>query len=154
MVEGDGSLEAVHLGVISNLTLSREAKVEKELARRFVAVVAQIPCPLNRAAHTAIELEVFLDQFLPFAKERVVAQDSLLPNKVGPLMPGYDLAPSNLPFMGRPIRTGIRNCLRAGRDLAPGLGINGELHASYAICNYVAKKAGPKKSIFREPPPT
>ena len=56
--------------------------------------------------------------------------------------------------MGRAIQTPVKNLLRAGRDLAPGLGINGELHTAYALCQKIAKSAGPKKSLFREPPPT
>ena len=154
VLEPNNPLKTVSVGVFDNLTLTSNATTDTALAKRFAVIVAQSPCSLERGAHTAVELEVFLDQFLPFAKSRVVAHDNLLPNKVGPIAPAYELDTNFKPFMGRSIQTGIRNCLRAGRDLAPGLGLNGELHTGYSICNWVAKKAGPKRSLFREPPPT
>lgn len=154
VLDRDGPLKTVIVGVYDRLEGITPDNGKNHLAKRFAVVMAQSTCPLDRAAHTAVELEVFLDQFLPFAKSRVVSQDVLIPKKIGPIAPAYALNEKNWPFMGRAIQTGIRNCLRSGRDLAPGLGMNGELHTAYAICNLVAKKAGPKKSLFREPPPT
>ena len=155
VLEGDGAIESVLVGVYDNLkSADPQQKKTSAIAKRFAVVVAQSPCKKGRGPHTAVELEVFLDQCLPFAKDRVVTQDVFDGKKGPPICPGYELNTQASPFMGREVQTKIKNLLRAGRDLAPGLGINGELHTAYAVCNKVAKTAGPKKSLFREPPPT
>lgn len=155
ILDDDGPLESVLVGVYDNLkNTDPQQKNVSNLAERFAVVVAQSPCRKGRGLHTTIELEVFLDRCLPFAKNRVVTHDAFDGKQTPPICPGYDLNEESFPFMGRAIQTSIKNLLRAGRDLAPGLGINGELHTAYAVCQKIAKSAGPKKALFREPPPT
>ena len=155
VLEGDGAIDSVMVGVFDNLkSADPQQKKVTALAKRFAVVVAQSPCKKGRGPHTAVELEVFLDQCMPFAKDRIVAQDAFDGQKGPTICPAFELNTETSPFMGRAIQTKVKNVLRAGRDLAPGLGINGELHTAFAVCNKVSKTAGPKKSLFREPPPT
>lgn len=75
-------------------------------------------------------VEAVLNTLMPFAKDAWRAQDVV---DASATCPAYDVKESEHPFGGRRPRTAFKNLFRAGRDLAPAWGTDGEVAAAKSV---------------------
>jgi hypothetical protein len=94
------------------------------LDEQLVCVVA--------TAHTKepAEIEAVLNTLMPFATDACRARDVV---DASAACPAYDVKESEHPFGGRRPRTAFKNLVRAGRDLAPIWGMDGELVSAHSV---------------------
>jgi hypothetical protein len=120
------------VGVYSGAPL-REGHKNVGVDDTLVAVVAATTCAAGKAAAAAAEVEAALERLLPFAKEQLKARDALVGGPARTALPRWAVVESEHPLMGRRPQTPFANLLRAGRDLVPGLGVEGELMAARSV---------------------
>lgn len=99
----------------------------------LVALVAGTVCAEGKSEAAAASVEAALDALLPFAKSHVKARDVIVGANARAALPQWSVVESEHPVMGRRPQTPFANLLRAGRDLVPGLGVDGELVAAKAV---------------------
>lgn len=107
----------------------KNARVDESL----VAIVAGTVCPEGRSEAAAASVEAALDALLPFAKQKVKSRDVITGVNARAALPQWAVVESEHPVLGRRPQTSFANLLRAGRDLVPGLGVEGELVAARAV---------------------
>ena len=74
------------------------------------------------------------ERLLPFAISKRLAEDTISNEEANWIWPQFKAQGKGLNRLdGRPIYTPISNLLRAGRDVAPALGIDGEIAVAEAI---------------------
>ncbi|HEY4220638.1 MAG TPA: hypothetical protein VGO62_04830, partial [Myxococcota bacterium] len=126
---------AVLVGVYAGAPL-REGQKATGVDESLVAVVASSTAPAN-------EIDDVLDRLLPFAKQHVKAQDTV---KASAALPSYSVVESEHPLGGRRPQTPYANLLRAGRDLAPALGLDGEIITARAVASVAEHILGAHKN--------
>ncbi len=89
-------------------------------------------------------IEEVLGRLLPFARNAARAADVV---DVSAMCALYELKDSEHVLGGRRPRTPWKNLVRAGRDLAPGWGTDGELIAARSVFTLV-------DHVFPKPPKT
>lgn len=94
------------------------------LDEQLLALVATAP------TDDARWLEDQLGRLLPFTREHLRARDAV---DAAPVHAAFVVKDSEHPLMGRRPRTPFPNLVRAGRDLCPGFGIDGELVAARSV---------------------
>lgn len=81
-----------------------------------------------------------MENFLPFAKGQALLSDEISGKKANLAWPRLsNLAAKANQFGGRPMITPLANVIRAGRDLAPDLGIHGEFATGQALAEKATK---------------
>jgi hypothetical protein len=113
---------------------------------RIVAIVAAVKTTNDDAtSETALRIEERLTSLMPFVEPHIVARDRLLGDSAWCALPSY-LATGDANELGgcRPM-TGFKNLARAGRDLAPRLGLEGEIAAAPAVAALVDEALGKKR---------
>jgi hypothetical protein len=99
-----------------------------------VAVVFAARCAEGRSEAVADALEERLDDLMPYARQRREAADRIAGDAARLALPSFrEAAPAHHLFGGRRPQTGFLNLFRAGRDLAPALGVDGELAAAKSV---------------------
>ena len=97
---------------------------------------------------TADALERRLERLFPFARDHVVARDRSVGMDAWCALPTYQVSKSSEhPLGGRRPHTGFSNLFRAGRDLAPRLGLAGELAAARSVAGVSLKATGKKAGV-------
>jgi len=92
-----------------------------------------------------------MEQLLPFAKGHALLSDNFTGAKANLAWPRLmNLSTKANHFGGRPMSTPFRNVLRAGRDLAPDLGIHGEFATGLALAEKATKimESQKKRQVF------
>lgn len=134
---GPGAASAVLVGVYAGAPLKEGHSSSKKgaggLDESLVVVTAAAVCKLGEADACAAMVEDVLDRLLPFAKDTRKAHDVLAGGASRSAMPLWVVVDSEHPLEGRRPQTAFANFLRAGRDLVPGLGIEGELLAAKSV---------------------
>jgi phytoene dehydrogenase-like protein len=97
-----------------------------------------------------------LEDFMPFVKEHIKLVDCPWEPLPGAAWKrGYEAmdpvyswnGPSTLELTALPLRTPIKNVFFAGRQVAPGLGLEGEFHVGATIARLI-RKASDKKEFL------
>jgi 2-polyprenyl-6-methoxyphenol hydroxylase-like FAD-dependent oxidoreductase len=101
---------------------------------RLVAVVAAA------ATEDPQRVAATLERLMPFARPRVHSSDVV---DATPFHGRYGVRDAQHPLGGRRPRTPFRNLFRAGRDLVPALGIDGELLAARSVATLVERALPP-----------
>lgn len=107
-----------------------------------VAVVAVAPCAIDDSDAQCEKLDHRLQRLMPYVKSGVVAQDHIFGMDAASILPGYGQSPTNHFLAGRSPATAFSNVARAGRDLAPALGIEVEIASARAVAQYVESRLG------------
>ncbi len=120
----------------------------------LVAVVAMTLCqvgPVQDAERAAELLDQRLGELMPFARQHIKATDRLCGPQAQGIHPLYAavLKPEHI-LLGRRPGTGFVNVFRAGRDLAPPLGVDGELVAAKSVAASVQAAMGVKADAATE----
>lgn len=118
--------------------LDRSANESEDLC----AVVAVAPCPVDESGAECQKLALRLSTLMPFVKKGVVAQDRIFGLEAASILPGYGPSPTSHFLAGRSPESAYTNVARAGRDLAPALGIEGEIASARAISGYIEHRLG------------
>ena len=140
--DGAGSLgSGVLIGIYTGAPL-KEGHKGAGLDESVVAVVAAGLCKVGEAAPCAQAIADLLDRLLPFAKPSRIAHDVLAGGAARAALPQWVVVDSEHPLHGRRPQTAFSNLLRAGRDLIPGLGVEGELLAAQSVAALVAGLLG------------
>lgn len=132
---------AILVGIYTGAPLpegSRGPSVEMTAA----VVVAGTLCPRGRASEASEDLDRALDQLLPFAREQAIARDTVMGAPAQAVLQQWEVVESEHPLGGRRPQTPYKNLLRAGRDLVPGLGVDGELIAAHAVVALAEERLG------------
>ncbi len=109
----------------------------------FVAVVASTLCETGAAQVAAQHLEATLDALLPFASAQVRARDVVAGAIARCALPQWFVdGPAEHPYGGRRPQTAFKNLVRAGRDVVPGLGLDGEIVSARAVAHVVERMLG------------
>lgn len=103
------------------------------LDENLVVVAAAAVCKHGEADACAAAIGEVLDRLLPFAKDSRKAHDALVGGAARAALPQWVVVDSEHPLEGRRPQTAFTNLLRAGRDLVPGMGIEGELLAAKSV---------------------
>ena len=106
------------------------------------AVVAVAPCPLEDSDVECQKLDQRLASLMPFVKKGVVAQDHIWGMEAASILPGYGPSPASHFLAGRSPESAYINVARAGRDLAPALGIEAEIASARSIAGYIENRLG------------
>ncbi|MFZ9888266.1 MAG: hypothetical protein ACO3JL_12260 [Myxococcota bacterium] len=124
-------LPSALLGVYSHPPpLLPSKKMEDDVA----AVVLAARCEDDRSHEVAKRLDERLERLMPFAQRHCEARDHVVGTEAKCAMPTYQPASTaQHSLRGRRPTTPFSNLFRAGRDLAPALGIDGELAAARAV---------------------
>ncbi len=93
----------------------------------------------------ADRLERCLSQLMPFADRARVAHDRVYGADAAVTMPTYRIDDAQNAFGGRSMKTALKNVFRAGRDLCPGLGLEGELSAAMSCARAAESVLGQSK---------
>ena len=104
-----------------------------------VCVVASTHCGGASTQAAAAAVEDQLDSLLPFARGQVAAKDELSGAGVASALCGFVVRQAEHPLFGRRPRLPLDNIFRAGRDLAPAFGVDGELVAARSVASLVEK---------------
>jgi hypothetical protein len=136
---------AVLIGVYGGAPL-KEGHKAAGVDEGLVAIVAATTCPLDTSEAAAASVEGVLDHLLPFAKEQLKARDVVTGVPARAALPQWVVVDSEHPLRGRRPMTPFSNLLRAGRDLVPGLGVEGELLAARSVASVVEELLGANKA--------
>ncbi|MBI1948335.1 MAG: hypothetical protein HYS27_21790 [Deltaproteobacteria bacterium] len=98
-----------------------------------VAVVAGTVCEAGGAERAAQDVSFLLDRLMPFARDLARTRDLVFGPAARAALPHWNVVDSEHLLGGRRPMTPFANLLRAGRDLAPGFGIDGEIAAARAV---------------------
>jgi hypothetical protein len=129
-----------------SLHQSFDTQLESE---RAIAVLAMwTDAPNVQDTHKALEEHV--NRLLPFALESCIHKDLIRGDEANFIWPQFVSSGKNLnAFMGRSLHTPIANVLRAGRDVAPALGVDGEITVALAATKAAhAMLHKPERSLF------
>lgn len=138
LLSDDPALPTSLVSVVEDLPPAPDAKQKRR--PDVVAVIASVRCDAERSHDVAYALEARLEELMPFAKERAEARDILTGDDAR--LPHLAFgAPDEAqhPFGGRRPQTGYANLFRAGRDLVPALGLDGELAAARGVATAVGR---------------
>lgn len=140
VLSDDASLPTAVLGVYERLPPAQDLKRRAPVDEETVAVVIAARCASGESELLARRLEERLEELLPFAKSRCEARDHIVGEAAQQAMPTYR-PPEEAQHLlaGRRPHTGYVNLFRAGRDLAPVLGVDGELAAARAVAAAVQR---------------
>jgi phytoene dehydrogenase-like protein len=158
---GDGLDNAVFLQVLPALKEGRKgggekvAQGESAADERVVCASAFVPAGLGEAAlrENAARLREAVAEAIPFFERHLVAESAPLladPERAGmsqvhPLYLSEGEDP--LGIAGLPVRSPWKNLLFAGREVVPGLGIEGEFYAGIQAAGHVAAMLGAKNAL-------
>lgn len=133
----DASLPTAVLSIYDRLPPAPDAKKRND---DVVAVVLSARCEEGRSHELAHALEARLEALMPYAKKRCEARDLITGDAARQAMPAYRSPdPSQHSLGGRRPHTGYGNLFRAGRDLVPALGVDGELAAARSVAAAVQR---------------
>lgn len=118
---------------------------KQETDAGMVAAVAIAPCAIDESERIADHVASRLQAFLPFAEGALLAEDRMTGQEAADVRPGFAAAAEPNLLGGRPLATPYANVVRAGRDLTPALGIEGEFAAARAISQLCARALGVSK---------
>ena len=108
----------------------------------LVGIVAAARSPKKEEGSTLSEYIVqTVGGIMPFSLSHAVAADEITGQRAWNLLPSF--APedgAHVLLRGRSPRTGFQNLFRAGRDIAPAMGLEGELSASRSISESISSK--------------
>lgn len=137
VLSDDDALPTSVLSVYEHLPAARDAKKRDD---DVVAVVMSARCAGIGSHELAHRLEARLEELMPYAKMRCEARDHITDDAARQAMPSYR-APSEPQHLlgGRRPHTAYPNLFRAGRDLAPVLGVDGELASARAVAGAVQR---------------
>jgi hypothetical protein len=114
---------------------------------RVVALVAAAKSSANEpVAETADRIEARLNKLLPFVEPDIVARDRLVGDAAWRALPSYQSNGDANELGGCRPMTGFKNVARAGRDLAPRLGLEGEIAAAPSVAAVVEEALGKKRA--------
>lgn len=111
----------------------REGHKTTGLDDTCVAVVAGAACEAGASERTAQDLNGWLDRLLPFARDVARTRDLVVGEAARAALSQWKVDDTEHLLGGRRPMTPYANLLRAGRDLVPGLGVDGELAAARAV---------------------
>ncbi|MCC7071278.1 MAG: hypothetical protein IT383_08145 [Deltaproteobacteria bacterium] len=111
-----------------------------------VAVVAATLCESGAGERAAQEVSFLLDRLMPFARDLARTRDLVFGAPARAALPSWSVVESEHLLGGRRPMTPYANLLRAGRDLVPGLGIDGELAAARAVATAAEAPLGRRTS--------
>jgi hypothetical protein len=114
------------LGVFRNLPLIEERKQVKK-DESVLAVVAVSRAPAGQSEGVAEKLDARLNDLMPYAKKERIAHDRFFGEQAQAAFPAFASAVEGNLLGGRGVQTPLKNLVRAGRDLVPALGVEGEL---------------------------
>ena len=157
---GGGAGDAILLQVLPALRGSRKGLVEPSGHERVLTAGAFVPVRGREqegelVAAEAARLRKAVGAFLPFFERHVVHESvPLLAAESGRrgsrllAHPLYEVRPHRvLGVAGLPTRSAVKNLFFAGREVVPGLGLEGEFHAAAqaadAVEAWLGKKARP-----------
>jgi hypothetical protein len=136
VLSDDDDVPTALLGVYADLPPAPGEKQQKR--DDVVAVVLSARCAAGQSSEVGYALDARLERLLPFARERAVARDVVTGDVARLALPGYrEVEPGQHALGGRRPHTGFANLFRAGRDLVPCLGLDGELAAAHAVATAV-----------------
>lgn len=122
----------VLLGLYAGAPL-KEGHKTTGLDETSVAVVAGAWCEAGASERTAQELDAWLDRLMPFARDVARTRDLVVGEPARAALSPWQVVDSEHLLGGRRPMTPYANLLRAGRDLVPALGVDGELTAARAV---------------------
>ena len=108
----------------------------------LVAVVALARAALGESARVADEVEARLEALMPFARGSVVAHDHITGDDAAYALPAFRSSEEAHLLGGRRPSTPFANVARAGRDVAPVLGVEGELAVARSVAALVQQALG------------
>lgn len=132
---------AVLIGIYEGAPL-REGHKAVGVDDSMVALVAATTCAVGQADAAAAAVEATLDALLPFARASVRVSDRLVGDVARSALQTWTVVKSEHPLHGRRPQTPYRNLLRAGRDLVPAFGPEGELIAARAVASCAERILG------------
>ncbi|MDA0713095.1 MAG: hypothetical protein O2897_03805 [bacterium] len=114
----------------ANLHQTIEKQPENNLA-----LIVMANWTLEGDSHSGLQLlKKSAKQLFPFALHQRLAEDVIKDEEANYIWPKFSSGGKGANrLQGRPIKTPIANLLRAGRDVAPCLGINGEICIAEAV---------------------
>lgn len=136
---------AVLVGVFAGASLKQGHKTTG-IDDTSVAVVAATACASAAAEQTAQEVSFLLDRLMPFARDLARTRDLVFGATARAVLQSWQVVESEHLLGGRRPMTPYANLLRAGRDLVPGLGIDGELAAARAVASAAESPLGRRQS--------
>lgn len=138
------------LSVFKNLQPS--ASEERKKGQRatnndYVGVIAASRTPVNVDAPSfSSYIEAVVHEVMPFSLQYAKASDDIVGQRAWNALPSYTAQDgAHTLLRGRSPRTGFQNLYRAGRDIAPSMGLAGELSTARSICEGIATKLLPSK---------
>ena len=135
LVLGADGIPPVLIGLYQGAPLSDIGK-DSHLSDDTIAVVG------TAIVKDSSLVDAALRRVLPFAHGKARATDVV---DAGAVCGHYDVKDSEHPLEGRRPRTALKNLFRAGRDLAPAWGMDGELAAARSVAALI-ESAFPKQS--------
>ena len=158
---GSGTGEAVLLQVLPALRSGKKGAGEPSPGDRVLTAGAFVPArsrdrEAEQIAEHAARIRSAVAEFLPFFERQVVHESIPLvaasPDGRGSRLlahPLYEVRQGQvLGVTGLPTRSAIPNLFFAGREVVPGLGLEGEFHAALQAADrieaYLGRKARPK----------
>jgi hypothetical protein len=83
---------------------------------------------------------------MPFSRDVARARDLVIGDAARAVLPQWQVVESEHPLGGRRPMTPFSNLLRAGRDLVPAFGLDGELAAARAVVAAAEHALGKRQS--------
>ena len=124
----------------------REGHKTTGLDETCVVVVAGTRCETGASERAAQELDAWLAHLMPFARDVSRARDLVVGDAARAALSHWRVADTEHPLGGRRPMTPFANLLRAGRDLAPTLGVDGEVAAARAVVAAAEAPLGRRQS--------
>jgi hypothetical protein len=135
------------MGVFAGLAPRDKGGVDDSV----VAVVLAATCALDEGEAAASALEQRLDDLFPFARDAVRAADRIVGPDARAALPRWVTIDGGQHLLnGRRPSTAFANLVRAGRDLVPTLGIDGELAAARSVVAVAQQALGAARSRSAE----
>ncbi len=135
----------VLVGVFAGASLKQGHKTSG-IDDTSVAVVATTVCAVDAGERAAQEVSFLLDRLMPFARDLARTRDLMFGAAARAVLPSWRVVESEHLLGGRRPMTPYANLLRAGRDLVPGLGIDGEIAAARAVAAAAESPLGRRQS--------
>lgn len=115
-------------------------------ASRVTALVAAVKWSSSEAPTDIVgRIERRLLRLMPFSESAIVAKDALTGDTAWRALPTYARGDDAHELGGLRPTTGFKNVARAGRDLAPLLGLEGEIAAAPSVAALVDEALGKKR---------
>jgi phytoene dehydrogenase-like protein len=151
---GGGATErALHLHVEPARRTGARGAVEAVPDERVVCASTFAPAAggPEALAATAAALRAAAAEALPFFERHLVAESFAALQAAEQASPHHPLYETDLdPVLGLsalPVRTPLKNAFLAGREVLPGLGVEGEFHAGIQAAGHVAALLGRKEGL-------